>query len=194
MTLDPGFAIFFRLWYIKSMDYALEERIGNPDLFTGRRAELDYFLKWISDIKERKSQSTAVMARRKMGKTAIMERLFNITFFKNDGLIPFYYEIKEIKMWVGDFCVDFFLTFVYQYIAFKTRNSDYLKPLEKNDFSSIKEITRKEGFDDLTALIHSVEYSFTHEHVDILWNTVREAPLTIAHRKKEFIVQMIDEF
>jgi hypothetical protein len=109
-------------------------------------------------------------------------------------VIPFYYEIKEIKKWVGDFCVDFFLTFVYQYIAFKTRNIDYLKPLEKNDFDAIKAITRKDGFDDLTALIHSVEYSFTHEHVDILWDTVREAPLTIAHRKNEFIVQMIDEF
>jgi hypothetical protein len=138
--------------------------------------------------------STAILARRKMGKTAIMERLFNITFFKNNQVIPFYYEVKEIKMWVGDFCVDFFLTFVYQYIAFKTRNIDYLKPLEKNDFGAIKEITREEGFDDLTALIHSVEYSYTHEHVDILWNTVREAPQTIAHRKKEFIVQMIDEF
>jgi len=176
------------------MDYALEERIGNPDLFTGRKAELDYFLKWINDIKERKSQSIAMLARRKMGKTAIMERLFNITFAKNDGVIPFYYEIKEVKMWVGDFCVDFFLTFVYQYIAFKTRNIDYLKPLEKNDFYAIKAITRAEGFDDLTALINSVEYSFKHNHVDILWNTVREAPLTIAHRKKEFIVQMIDEF
>jgi hypothetical protein len=38
------------------MDYVLEERIGNPDLFTGRKEELAYFLKWINDIKERKSQ------------------------------------------------------------------------------------------------------------------------------------------
>jgi hypothetical protein len=30
--------------------------------------------------------STAMLARRKMGKTAIMERLFNITFLKNDGV------------------------------------------------------------------------------------------------------------
>ncbi len=176
------------------MDYALEERIGNPDLFTGRKEELTYFLKWIDDIKERKSQSTAVMARRKMGKTALLERLFNITFYKNDGVIPFYYEIKEVKKWVGDFCVDFFLTFVYQYIAFKTRNINYLKPIEKNDFQVIKEITRKEGFDDLTALIKSVEYSFNHGHVDILWDTVRDAPQTIAYRQKEFILQMIDEF
>ena len=108
------------------MEYALEERIGNPDLFTGRKAELSYYLKWIDDIKERKSQSTAIMARRKMGKTAIMERLFNITFHKNDGVIPFYYEIKEGDMWGLDFCQDFFPTFIYQYIAFKTRKPDYL--------------------------------------------------------------------
>jgi hypothetical protein len=120
------------------MEYAYEERIGNPDLFTGRKQELAYFLKWINDIKEKKSQSTAVMARRKMGKTAIMERLFNITFFKNDGVIPFYYEIKEVKMWVGDFCVDFFLTFIYHYIAYKTRKTEYLNPEEKNNFEKVK--------------------------------------------------------
>jgi hypothetical protein len=30
--------------------------------------------------------------------------------------------------------------------------------------------------------------------VDILWDTVREAPMTVAYRQNEFIVQMIDEF
>jgi hypothetical protein len=176
------------------MDYALEERIGNPGLFTGRKEEMVYFLKWINDIKERKSQSIAMLARRKMGKTAIMERLFNITFAKNDGVIPIYYEVKEIKKWIGDFCVDFFLTFVYQYIAFKTRNIDYLRPEEKNNFEKVKAAAVNEGLDYLSGIIDSVEYSFIHENVDILWDTVREAPLTVASRKKEFIVQMIDEF
>jgi hypothetical protein len=176
------------------MDYAYEERIGNPDLFTGRKQELAYFLKWISDIKERKSMSTALLARRKMGKTAILERLFNITFYKNDGVIPFYYEIKETKKWIGDFCVDFFLTFIYQYIAFKSRNIYYLRPDEKNNFEKVKAAAVKEGLDYLTGIIDSVEYSFVHENVDILWDTVREAPMTVAYRQKEFIVQMIDEF
>jgi hypothetical protein len=176
------------------MDYAYEERIGDPDLFTGRKEELAYFLKWISDVKERKSMSTALLARRKMGKIAIMERLFNITFYKNDGVIPFYYEIKEVDMWIVDFCVDFFLTFIYQYIAYKTRNTYYLKPDEKNNFTKVKETAIKEGLDYLTGIIDSVEYSVGHGHVDILWGTVREAPVTIAYRQKEFIVQMIDEF
>jgi hypothetical protein len=176
------------------MEYAYEERIGNPDLFTGRKEELAYFLKWISNIKERKSQSTAVMARRKMGKTAIMERLFNITFFKNDGVIPFYYEIKEVEMWVGDFCVDFSLTFIYQYIAFKSRKTEYLGQFEKGNFDKVKQAAVNEGLDYLIELIESVEYAFNHEYVDILWNTVREAPKNLAFRRKEFIVQMIDEF
>jgi hypothetical protein len=30
------------------MDYPLKERIGKPELFTGRKEELAYFLKWIN--------------------------------------------------------------------------------------------------------------------------------------------------
>jgi hypothetical protein len=176
------------------MDYAYEERIGNPDLFTGRKEELAYFLKWINDIKEKKSQSTAVMARRKMGKTAVMERLFNITFFKNDSVIPFYYEIKENDVWVLDFCQDFFLTFIYQYIAFKTRKTEYLKPETRSDIGKTAEIAKKEGLDYLCGIIEDAAHAVSHQKIDILWNIAREAPQTIAFRQKEFIVQMIDEF
>jgi hypothetical protein len=176
------------------MDYAKEERIGNPDLFTGRKAELAYFLKWINDIKERKSMSTAVLARRKMGKTALMERLFNITFHKNDGVIPFYYEIKETDVWVVDFCIDFFLTFIYQYIAFKSRKIGYLGRHKRKSLNQAKQAVINEGLDYLTGIIEDVEYTVGHDHVDLLWETVREAPKTIAYSENEFIVQMIDEF
>jgi hypothetical protein len=176
------------------MDYVLEERIGHPDLFTGRKEELAYFLNWINDIKERKSQSTAMLARRKMGKTALMERLFNITFYKNNGVIPFYYEIKERDVWIVDFCIDFCLTFVYQYIAFRTRKDRYVRLFEKGNLKKAKQVAESEGFDYLVELINGVEYAVRHDHVDILWETVREAPKTIAYSQNEFIVQMIDEF
>ena len=176
------------------MDYALKERIGKPELFTGRKEELAYFLKWINDIKEEKSQSTALMARRKMGKTALMERLFNITFYKNNGVIPVYYEIKENDVWVVDFCKDFFLTFIYQYIAFKSRKTLYLTPEEKHNFEKVKTAAVNEGLDYLSGIIDSVKYAVEHEYVDGLWETVRTAPHTIAARQKEFIVQMFDEF
>ncbi len=176
------------------MDYALKERIGKPELFTGRKEELAFFLKWIDDIKEEKSQSTAVLARRKMGKTAIMERLFNITFFKNDGVIPFYYEVKETKMWVVDFCKDFFLTFIYHYIAFKSRNPEYLRPESRSNFEVAVQIAKKEGLDYLGGIIKDAAHAVAHQEIDILWEITRDAPQTVAFRRKEFIVQMIDEF
>ncbi|MCP5052142.1 MAG: hypothetical protein GY940_33555, partial [bacterium] len=158
------------------------------------KEELAYFLKWINDIKERKSQSTAILARRKMGKTALMERLFNITFYRNDGVIPFYYEIKEVKMWVGDFCQDFFLTFIYQYIAFKSRKRKYLRSETRSDFNKAVAIAKQEGLDYLCGIIEDAAHAVAHEKIDILWNIAREAPQTIAFRQNEFIVQMIDEF
>ncbi|MCP5102826.1 MAG: hypothetical protein GY950_05590, partial [bacterium] len=176
------------------MDYVLEERIGNPDLFTGRKEELAFFLKWIDNIKKKHSKSMATLARRKMGKTALMERLFNITFYKNDGVIPFYFEVKEGRVWIVDFCRDFFLTFIYQYIAFKSRKAEYLGPFEESNFEIVKKIAGEEGLDYLTELIASVEHALHHEHIDTLWKIVRNAPKTIAFRQKEFIVQMIDEF
>ncbi len=176
------------------MDYALRERIGRPHLFTGRKEELSYFLKWIDDIKQEKSQSCALLARRKMGKTALLERLFNITFYKNAGVIPFYYEIKENKIGMVDFCKDFFLTFIYQYIAFKSRNREYLVPEDKNNFDTVKAVAAENGLEYLTGIISSVEYAVKHDHIDNLWETVRTAPHTLAARNDEFIVQMIDEF
>jgi hypothetical protein len=176
------------------MEHALKERIGKPEVFTGRKEELAFFLKWIDDIKQEKSQSTALLARRKMGKTAIMERLFNIVFFKNNGIIPFYYEIKEKDVWVVDFCQDFFLTFIYQYIAFKSRKPEYLRPQSRSDFEEVAKIAKKEGLDYLCEIIKDAAHAVDHEKIDILWEIVREAPLTIAFRQKEFIVQLIDEF
>ncbi|MCU0288528.1 MAG: hypothetical protein MUF15_19310, partial [Acidobacteria bacterium] len=176
------------------MEYALEERIGKPELFIGRKEEISYFLKWLNDIKEKKSQSTAVLARRKMGKTAFMERLFNITFYKNDGVIPFYYEIKETEMWVLDFCKSFFLTFIYQYIAFKSRNPQYLNIEYKSDFEEALKIAKKEKLGYLSGIIKDAAHAAAHESTDTFWEITREAPKTIAGSRNEFIVQLIDEF
>ncbi|MCX6584890.1 MAG: hypothetical protein NT166_32355 [Candidatus Aminicenantes bacterium] len=175
------------------MIYALEERIGRPELFVGRKKELEFFLEWINGIKMKKSMSTALLARRKMGKTAILERLFNIIFFKNDGVIPFYYEIKETKMWALSFYQSFFLTFIYQYIAFKSRKTEYLDT-DNIDFSKAIEIAQKEGLDYLVGFIEGASHAYREENVDALWELTREAPKKIASRQKEFIVQMIDEF
>ena len=70
------------------MKIYLEEKIGNPALFTGRKRELDSLLEWTKKIKLKISKSKAIISRRKTGKSALMERLFKntIKFFNDNGI------------------------------------------------------------------------------------------------------------
>jgi hypothetical protein len=97
-------------------------------------------------------------------------------------------------MWIGDFCQDFFLTFIYQYIAFKSRKKEYLIPETMSDFGKAVEVARKEGLSYLCGMIEDAAHAVAHGKIDILWNIAREAPKAVAFRQDEYIVQMIDEF
>ncbi len=175
------------------MKIYLEEKIGDPDLFVGREKQLADLLKWTGNIKRRISMSRAILSRRKTGKTAILQRLYNLVFHKNNGIVPFYYEIAEGPQWAGDFCKDFFLKFVLQYAAFQTRNSEYIQ-IRKPDFQAAMEIASKENLDDLAKDIESVARIFEDGYLGSLWTAVREYPLELACKKKLSVLQIIDEF
>ncbi|MCP4104817.1 MAG: hypothetical protein GY749_49525, partial [Desulfobacteraceae bacterium] len=101
--------------------YAFEERIGDPSLFCGRRQELSLLLNWTGMIPRKLSKSRALLGRRKSGKTAIMQRLFNILWNRNDKVIPFYFEVLQQDQWLLNFSDEYFRTFLSQYVSFKTR-------------------------------------------------------------------------
>jgi hypothetical protein len=56
------------------------------------------------------------------------------------------------------------------------------------------QIAKKEGLDYLVGIIKDAAHAVAHQEIDILWEIERDAPQTIAFRRKEFIVRMIDEF
>ncbi len=178
------------------MQAYLPEKISNPELFSGRQKELHLFQQWITGIPKGLSRSYAILSRRKTGKTTIMQRLYNLTFENNSGVIPLYYEIKEGKQWSVDFCAEFFITFLSQYIAYKTRKTAYitLSGKQKGDFMALKDIARQEGLEYLLDDIEGVELLVSEQRVGRLWSVVREWPYTLAARQGEYMVQMIDEF
>jgi hypothetical protein len=55
------------------MQYSLPERIGNPDMLTGRKKEFHEYHRWISEIPGMLSRSRVILARRKTGKTAFVQ-------------------------------------------------------------------------------------------------------------------------
>ena len=170
----------------------LKERIGHPGLFTGRKKELNFLLKWVEGIKPELSKSRAIVSRRKTGKSALMERLYNILFEQQGQVVPFYIEIKETSKWIDAFAREFFFTFIRQYIAFHSKNPEYLD--HHYNYSSLIAIAEKEGLDHLITHIKEFELSDEKGYVDTLWDIAREAPCNIARHKDERILQMIDEF
>jgi hypothetical protein len=174
------------------MKMYLKEKIGNPELFTGRNAELNYLLNWTDQIKEELSKSTALLSRRKTGKSCLMQRIYNILFEKNDKVIPFYFEIKETNRWLKDFSKDFFLTFLSQYFAFKTRNISYIRMFK--DFSFALKIAQKENFGNVSKWICYIEKKYHNDTPEEIWNTVIDSPRFIVADSEDKVLQMIDEF
>ncbi len=80
---------------MENMTYALKERIGPPSLFCGRKKEMKFLMNWVNMIPREMSTSRALLGRRKSGKTAIMQRLFNILWNKHGPVIPFYFEVLD---------------------------------------------------------------------------------------------------
>ncbi len=108
---------------------AFEERIGSPSLFCGRRQEMELLLRWTTDLIPKKlAKSRALLGRRKSGKTAIMQRLFNILWNLDGNVIPFYIEVLDQDQWLLEFSDEYYRTFLSQYISFKTRT-----PLRKKN-------------------------------------------------------------
>ena len=117
------------------LTYALAEEIGDPDLFVGRKKELARLLKWADGAKRRISLSTGILSRRKKGKTALLQRFFNILYTRNDPqLIPFYYRIPEERLDKAAFARTFYRRLLSQYSAFTTRT-----PLWVNQVLSFEE-------------------------------------------------------
>jgi hypothetical protein len=175
------------------MQIYMKEKIGKPELFTGRKKELAYYMNWIDRIKIEASKSSAILSRRKTGKSALMQRLYNLTFAENDNVVPFYYEIKESPQWIFHFAVDFFLEFIYQYVAFKSRKKEYIEN-KKKTFKDALVMVKKEKLNYLTEKTEEALYYADEGSYYRLWDIARDAPRIIAGQTDGRVVQLIDEF
>ena len=123
------------------MQYPLKEIIGHPDLFVGRKKELAILNEWVKRIPNMLGKSKVLFSRRKGGKTALIQRLFNRVWSENDQVIPIFFSITEKHIWLPDFAIKYYRIFASQYISFRERVSEYVKnPLSLND---IKEYGKK---------------------------------------------------
>lgn len=175
----------------KSIENALPESIGNPDLFTGRKREFSWFLgKWFEYLKTDGAMSHAIVARRKKGKTAFVQRLFNILWSLHDPqVIPFYFCMPEVETPLPDLARDFVRNLVGQIVAFETQDASLIS--SPPSFEKLPSITDNPCYLKYYEALKDDEASGRWLS---MWKTAAAAPSEIAITGRVKIVQIIDEF
>ena len=177
---------------MQEMTYALKERIGAPSLFSGRTNEMELLLDWAEKIPQEISKSRALLARRKSGKTAIMQRLFNILWNREGTVIPFYFEISDQDQWLLDFASNYYLTFLTQYLSFLTRT---VLPKDQG-FWEIEELEQVAGEIGHKNILKEIRYFKQHRDAERIEDVRRYAfgaPARFAGSENVFFLAMIDE-
>jgi hypothetical protein len=176
------------MWQLDS--YPLAEEIGNPDLFVGREQEMKRLLKWAQGTKPRNSKSTAILSRRKKGKTALLQRFYNVLYHRNDPrLIPFYYRIPETVQTKSDFTETFYRRILTQYFACTTRTPKWVGTILRLD--ELKDLAASDQ--DLADDIRRMEEMLTRAPT-AAWPYVQETAHRISQVKDVRILQILDEF
>ena len=176
------------MWQLDS--YPLAEEIGDPELFVGREQEMKRLLKWAEDTKPRRSKSTAILSRRKKGKTALLQRFYNILYQRNDPqLIPFYYRIPENRQRQLDFTRMFYRRVLTQYFAFTTRTEEWVSTVLP--MPQLKELAASDP--QLTLDIQAMEEMLDNEPT-AAWPFAQEVAHRISQVKDVRILQILDEF
>jgi hypothetical protein len=175
------------------MQYPLTEKIGHPELFVGRETEFRQMNKWLSMIPNRMSKSRVILARRKSGKTVFIQRIFNQLWSDPKlGVIPFFFDIAESKIWYPDLAIDYYCAFASQYIAFLERNEQLVtQPL---DLQEIREYglanSNKRLVGDVDTLLEYREMGFH----DSMWKIASSAPHRFAALFEKRFLVILDEF
>ncbi len=177
---------------MQTMTYALEERIGEPSLFCGRKQEMKLLMEWVDMIPRKASISKALLGRRKSGKTAVMQRLFNILWNKHGPVIPLYFEVLRFDQWLLDFSDAYYRTFLSQYLSFQTRTvlQQDNKPWE---FTELEQMGRDIGNDNVLRNIETFRENLEAEKVENTRSRAFHTPGWFAGMDKASCLVMIDE-
>jgi hypothetical protein len=175
------------------MQYPLPEKIGNPDLFVGRAPEFQLLNRWLANIPKRAAKSRAILARRKSGKTCLVQRIFNRLWSEKRQVIPFYFSFEENKIWYPDLAVKYYRAFASQYISFVERNEQLVtNPLS---LAELKEYGKSKA---LKPLVDDIEFLQDNHKVGgshtLMWDVACSAPHRFAVYLDLRWLVILDEF
>ncbi|MCP4107588.1 MAG: hypothetical protein GY749_18940, partial [Desulfobacteraceae bacterium] len=150
------------------------------------------FDEWVDGIPRQISKSRVILARRKSGKTAFIQRIFNRLWNENGEVVPFFISIPEAKIWYTNFAVDYYCKFASQYISFLERDESLVDmPMGLNE---IKEYALATSASLIVRDINAINEFKEMQLQFSLWQTAFTAPKRFAKFFNRKTLVIIDEF
>jgi hypothetical protein len=182
---------------IEPLKLPVEEMLSEGE-FTDRVEILYHLEQWYKNIKHRISSSNALISPRRMGKTALLDRLVNIVFFKDYEVAPFYFKMKREETTLRRFVLEYYTTFFRQYIAYILQDP-YLyeeNSLSSTDLLKLPTSNEKVHFIQQNYLARFIARFENSDWRDArnLWEDMIKVPEILGKRLGIHVAVIIDEF
>ena len=173
-----------------------------PDeVYTDRAEFLEYFYTTARNAAERRTMSTVLLGRRRMGKTEIFRRVVNRLFFEQDphdpkAVVPVYYMFSDSEEDRFVFAQKYLENFMRYYVGFYTRQPELIRQEPRNAdlIAWIERSRRLFPFSDELDLLLSYHNSMLRGNMPSPEEDAVNIPRRISDIFDSTIVIFLDEF
>ncbi len=170
-------------WIIKTID---------DDIFTDREYWLDFLYNYHIHAIKKRGMSAAFLGLRRLGKTELFKRVYNMLFFNQDDVIPIFWTYEKKNLINPDFSKDYLENFLKQYFAFK--NKDKYEEFLDTRFSALLDYGMEKGSKGIKTLIRRFVNQMKEGNENSMLTMAIEAPRTVTDYDEEPMIVLIDEF
>ena len=175
----------------------VEEMVAYEE-FTDRVEILRDLEEWIKNIQNMTAPSTAIISPRRLGKTALMDRLVNTVFFKPEYRVaPFYFRMKREDTTLRNFLLEYATTFFRQFIAYCIQDP----VLYKNKIIKLKQLLKVSSTNKAVKQAKELIKDFLTMYQDKSddddrnqWDALVTIPEILASHSDTRVAIIIDEF
>ncbi|MFQ6120991.1 MAG: ATP-binding protein, partial [Methanosarcinales archaeon] len=162
------------------------------DEFVDRERILDILYTNALDAAREASDNTFIIGRRRIGKSAVLTRLYDKLFFEQDIVVPFYYTFEGKGKRAYTIAESYFTSFVSQYLAFKKKDVTLIKELRDLDLALNLAVELKD--EGLASVIRGYINSKAVNNVHEMLNMAIGGPRMVSNDNQSPICVILDEF
>jgi len=169
-------------------------------VYTDRQEFLDYFHHIAHEAAHRRTMSTVLLGRRRMGKTEIFKRVVNRLFFEQDptdplAVLPVYYSFPDTVRGEQSFAIEYLENFMRYYVGFYTRQPTLVTDMPSGTrlLARIEQARRRYPFTRMLDLLLE-KYATLVEGTHLPAKTAIWTPRQLSDLDDSTHVMFLDEF